>query len=133
MEEDLVTRLTGVAGISAIVGAQVSWFWFQRGETGGRIALSMISPGESWTHEGPDGLPHPRVQIDCRHEDPDTLAALKRLVVAEMQTESIAGGTKFHPAELAGEQGVNEGEQDGGLHSYRASLDFIFYHEANPV
>ncbi len=129
IEEALVTRLTGASAISAIAGDRVSWFWFQRGDTGGRIALTKVSPGESWTHDGPDGLPHPRVQIDCRADDADSALALSKAVIAEMHEAADVGTVRFHPAALQREQMIDEGELEGGTRSFRVSLDFLFYHE----
>lgn len=129
MEEALVERLTESAPISAYAGQRVSWFWFQRGDTGTRIALTMVSPGENWTHEGPDGLLHPRIQVDCRAETASAAVALARAVTAEMHQAADVAGVRFHPAQKVGERFVDEGEQDGGLHFYRVSLDFLFYHE----
>lgn len=129
MEEALVTRMTGAAPIAALAATRVSWFWFQRNDAGTRIALSMISPGENWTHEGPDGLLHPRVQIDCRAETATVALALARAVTSEMHEAAEVSGVRFHPAQKIAERFVDEGEQDGGKHFYRVSLDFLFYHE----
>ena len=129
MEEALVERLTGAVAISAISGARVSWFWFQRGETGARIALVKVSPGEFWTHQGPDGLPKPRIQIECRAETAVAAMALSRAVIAEMHQAANVGSVRFHPAQLVGERFIDEGKQPGGSQFYRVSLDFLFYHE----
>lgn len=129
MEEALVERLTGDATIAAIAGNRVSWFWFQRGDAGARIALVKVSPGEFWTHQGPDGLPKPRVQFECRAETAVAAMALSRAVIAEMHQAADIGSVRFHPAQLVGEQFIDEGKQPGGAQFYRVSLEFLFYHE----
>lgn len=128
-EEDLITRLNGVAAITAITGAAIQWFEFGRGDSGGQIRLTTISPGREWKLDGPDWLDRPRVQFDIRSDDPDEVLSLKRLVLAEMETESTDGSTKFHKAMLEAERTRELGEQPGGGALYQTEMDFMFFHE----
>lgn len=129
MEEDLVARLTGDAAVAAIVGQRVSWFGRQRGDGFPALVLSKISPGREWTHDGPDELDRPRVQIDAYSDDPDEALALSRAVRAEMETTADVGDTRFHPAMIDTDQLVDDGELDGGQPLFRAVQDYQFYHE----
>lgn len=126
MEEALVARLVAAA---TPAGERISWFGRQRGDALPAGVLFKVSPGEDWTHEGPDGLLHPRVQIDSYAATETDAAALSRAIHAEMQLQRTVGGVTFYPAQLAGEQWIDEGEQDGGDPLFRVSQDFQFYHE----
>lgn len=129
MEEALITRLAGATAIADIADDRISWFARVRGDGFPALLLSKISPGREWTHDGPDGLDGPRVQFDCYARDEVTAATLARAVQAELEQAADVDGWRFHPAFLAGEQWIDEGEQDGGEPLFRVSLDFIFYHE----
>lgn len=129
MKEALVARLTGAAPIAAFVGSKVSWGGFQRGDVPNAIALFMIFPGEDWTHDGPDGLDRPRVQIDCRSTAADTAEAMAKAVRDEMRQLVEVGGIRFHQGMRDGEETNDDGEQEGGGALFRVSQDFLFYFE----
>lgn len=129
MEEALLTRLTGAAGIAALAGNRVSWFGRQRGDAVPLVVLSKISPGREWTHTGPDGLDRPRVQFDCYAADTAAAAALGRAVQAVMETAADVAGWRFHPAMIDRDEWIDLGEQDGGAPLFRVSQDYLFYHE----
>lgn len=106
MERDLITRLLAVAEIAALVGDRVSWFELARPDPGDTwsaalpaILLTNAAPGQSWTHQGPNALINPRVQIDVYSEIDGTTEALADLIKAEMQRldEVVAGDTRFLP------------------------------------
>lgn len=126
MEEALVARLTAVA---TPAGDRVSWFERVRGDALPALTLTKVSPGREYTHDGPDGLDGPRVQIDSWAATPEDAAGLSRAVLPVMEAGADVGGVRFHPAELVGETWLAEGEQDGGAPIYRVMQDFIFYHE----
>lgn len=129
MRTDLVTLLKGVTALNAITGNAVEWFEFGRGDTGGQIRLSTISPGRDWTLDGPSWLDRAGVQFDLRSNDPDQADTMRTMVLAAMEAGGTAGGTIFHPAQLEGEREVEPGEQPGGESLFGISLDFSFYHE----
>lgn len=130
MEEDLVARLKAVPAIYAITGDAVQFHQFGRGDSGGQVKLSIVTPGSEWTHDGPDNLDLPRVRFDMRSDDPDEAFALHRLIRAEMETEDTTGGTLFHPAHLeAGPREIEIGEQEGGDSLFQLQSEFMFYHE----
>lgn len=135
MKSALVDRLAADAAVAAIVAAAgdgekaISWHGFQRGDGYPAIALAMISPGEEWTHEGPDGLNQAVVQFDLRANDADTLESLAEAVIAEMHGPVAVSGWRFHEGMLEAERAVDLGEQDGGALLFHVQLDFMFYHE----
>lgn len=129
MEENLVTRLTDNAGVSAIAGQRVSWFGRVRGDGLPALVLGKVSAGREYDHAGPDGLDSPRIQIDCIANTAAQTVALKRAVLACMEPAATVGDTKFHNAFLEGEIWIDDSEQDGGEALFQLSLDFIFYHE----
>ena len=129
MQDDLAARLVADATINAITGSRVSWFGFQRGDSGGQIALRTITPGREWNHEGPDWLDRPRVRFDLRGTSATQVYALKAAVLAEMEEEATVGGTKFHPAMLDAEREIDLGEQEGGAVLFQLQLEFLFHHE----
>ena len=126
IEEALVARLVAAA---TPADDRVSWFGRQRGDVLPALALWKISPGEEWTHDGPDGVDHPRVQIDSYGATETEAAALSRAVRAVMAGQADVAGVRFFPAQLVGEQWINEGEQDGGEALFRVSQDYQFYHQ----
>ena len=107
----------------------ISWHWFQRGDPFPAIALSKISPGEEWTHDGPDGLDRPRVRFDLRGTDADQLELLSAALKAEMRIEREISGWRFHPATLEADREIPLGEQDGGEALIQLQLEFMFYIE----
>lgn len=129
MEEDLVARLTGDAGVAALVGDAVSWFGRVRTDALPALILQKVSPGREYDHAGPDGLDGPRVQFDCMATTATDAVALSRAVIACMEPAATVGDTKFHTAFLEGEIWIDESEQDGGDALFRLALDFVFYHE----
>jgi hypothetical protein len=136
MEEDLVARLIAAPPVAALCGERWSWFGRQRGDSVPAGSLTKISPGREWTHDGPDQLDRPRVQIDIWAASDLACAAAARAVRDEMEQARIAGSTKFHPAQLSGEGWDEEVDaaQAGGLGGerlFRIRMDFLFYHEEN--
>ena len=129
MEEALIARLAGAAGIAALAGSRISWAGRVRGDPLPCLVLHLIAPGRAWSHDGPDGLDHPRVQFDAWAATLDDALALARAVRGEMEQAASQDGVTFHPAMLASAQWTDEGEQDGGSPLFRASQDFQFYYE----
>ena len=135
MEAALVVRLGENAPVAAIVATTsdsakaISWEGFQRGDGYPAIALTMISPGEDWTHEGPDGLDRPRVRFDLRARDAVTLQTLVDAVKTLMRGGQDVSGWRFHPAMLEANRTIDLGEQDGGAMLFQRQLEFLFFHE----
>jgi hypothetical protein len=133
MEEDLVARLAGVAPIAAIFDSRISWFELPRAAGLPAIMLTMVYPGEDWTHQGPMALTAPRVQFDVWGLDDTTVATGARLIKAEMQRLDAVtvGDTEFLPPAIL-ELSQPSKDQIGGTESvpglpvYRWLLDMSF-------
>ncbi|MDE8651883.1 hypothetical protein [Novosphingobium album (ex Liu et al. 2023)] len=129
MEEALVGRLQGAPDVALYAGVQYSWFGFNRGESGLRVALRLISAGEEWTHDGPDGLNEPRVRFDVEGEDAVQVMALARAIICEMHRPADVEGVIFHPAQLAADRTFDAEELGGGVARLRRQLEFLFFYE----
>lgn len=129
MRGDLRARLEADAGIAAIVGGAVSWFEKNRRNVYPAVILNGIDPGRDYTHQGPDGLDLPRVQIDSYGTTAAQADALGLAVRAAMEPAQTFGSTAFGPGFLEGENTFAEGEQDGGQSLYRVSQDYTFSHK----
>lgn len=130
----MITRLTGVTAIADLAGDRISWFARVRGDAGPAVVLNVISAGRMWTHDGPDGLDHPRLQVDSYGETELQAVALARAVRTELEQAAdvaLPGGVvwRFHPAMQDGEGWAHEGEQDGGAPLFRVSRDYFLYHQ----
>lgn len=130
MHGDLRMRLKDDAGVAAIVGDAVRWFEKNRTDSYPCVILNTIDAGRDYTHDGPDPLEYPRVQIDCYGTTPAEADALSLVVRAAMEAAGTWGATRFGPGFLESENSFTEGEQDGGQRLTRLSLDFTFYHQA---
>jgi hypothetical protein len=126
MEEALVARLVAAA---TPAGDRVSWFGRSRGDALPAAVLLLVSPGEEWTHDGPDGLPRPRVRIDCYAASDTGALALARAVKAVMQGEATMDGVTFHPALLDAWRTLEAEEEDGGAPLFRIQTEFLFFYE----
>lgn len=135
MHEGLVALLTGAPGVAAIAADRVSWFEIARGLQESpqypALLLTEISPGREYTHDGPDELDQGQVQFDCWALTSLAALNLARAVLAVMEAGGIAGGWKFHPAQLLRRRTDIE-DLDGGSTLYRVSLDIEFFHEEGP-
>jgi hypothetical protein len=135
MKADLAARLAADAAIAALVAngpdgePAIGWYGFSRGDGYPAIALSTITPGEEWTHDGPDPIERPRVRFDLRATTPAVLESLGEAVKAAMRLGGDQGDTRFHPATLEGDRPIDLGEQDGGEALFQLQLEFMFYHE----
>lgn len=126
MEEDLRTRLLGLAAVSA-AGAKVSWFERPRGANNA-IELQGAGSTRYFTHDGPDGFQSSRVQFDCWSKSSATARALGEAVLAEMERIGVTvGGTRFLPAFL--ENSFRDVEDEAGTPFYRVMLDMRFEHQ----
>lgn len=126
MEEALVARLVA-ADTSA--DDRISWFGRARGDGVPAIELTLISPGEEWTHDGPDGIDEPRVRMDLYAASDVEAVALGREVRAEMQVHRTVGGVLFHPARLDAARTLEAEEQDGGDPLFRIQQEYLFFHQ----
>ncbi len=122
----LVARLVAA---DTPAGDRVSWYGRARGDPLPAIVLLKVTPGEEWTHDGPDGLDRPRVRVDCYADSDVGAEALAEAVKTELHGAATVEGVRFHPAMLDGDRDFDDSEQDGGEALFRTQLEFLFYHE----
>jgi hypothetical protein len=94
------------------------------------IRLTKSSAGREWTHEGPNPLVNPRVQIDVFAASERDLGPIAAALQDEMErlTPVDAGGWTFLPPgviELDEWPGVDD--MNGGGQAYRVIHDYRFY------
>jgi hypothetical protein len=139
MEEALLVRLREAPALEPRFGDR--WDWYDRpriddaapGETIPAGSLTIIDPGEEWTHDGPDGLNEARVRFEIWSRDKATLVACKRLVIAEMRQLRERRGWCFHEASLELERTDIDPGEAGSEKLFRVTLDFLFLHEELPA
>lgn len=129
LETDLVARLNAVPALAA-AGATASWFELPRYPG---VLLSMIWPGREWTHQGPQPLVTPRVQMDVYAKEFEVADVLRQAIQAEMERTDVVtvGETVFlPPALLENSQPMKDsiGDVGGseGMPLYRWMLEFSF-------
>jgi hypothetical protein len=126
MEEALITRLAAAA-----TSADDRWSWHGRARDDAPPSgvLLKITPGEEWTHDGPDGLDRPRVRFDLYGATDQEVLTLARELKVEMRTERTVAGVKFHPAMLDAERTLDASEEEGGAGLFRIQQEYLFYFE----
>lgn len=129
MEEALIARLSAAAAVAAVVGDRISWFGRIEGDPLPALTLLNISPGQSWTHSGPDGVDRPRVRFDCYAATDVEAIALKRAVIATMTAPVDIDGWRFHPGMLGADRTIEEPQMAGGTDLFHQQIELQFYHE----
>lgn len=94
------------------------------------VVLTLVSPGEEWTHDGPDGLNLARWQFDYFGLEVPALIALRDAVHAEMQQLRDVDGVRFHEGMLLSSFATDPETLDGGQRVYRRLQEFEFYWES---
>lgn len=94
------------------------------------LRLTKVSPGREWTHDGPDALVNPWVQIDIFAASNASAATLSAAVQAEMErlTDTTVSGWIFKPpGMLVGDQWPGPEDLSGGGKAYRVTHDYRFW------
>jgi len=96
LQAALRTRLKAAAGLTGIV---IEWGGVPQLTALPYLRLTKVSPGREWTHDGPDALVNPWVQIDIFAASNASAATLSAAVQAEMErlTDTTIGGWTFKP------------------------------------
>lgn len=120
-------RLLANATIASASGGKIAW----DERTGPKaIALYKVAPGRAWTHEGPNPLIQPRVQIDCYGGTRGEAQASADAVQAEMERLDavIVGGWTFLPPAFLNLD-ISREPQDlpGGGKAYLVTQDYSFW------
>lgn len=127
LQTALRARLLANSTVATASGSKIAW----DERTGLPAAvLSKVAPGRGWTHEGPNPLVQPRVQIDSYGSTRAQAQALADAVQAEMErTDSVtAGGWTFHPpAILNVDLSRTPEDLPGGGKAYLVTQDYTFW------
>ena len=123
----LRARLLANATISSASGGLVRW-----DERAGLPALALykVAPGQGWTHDGPNPLVNPRVQMDSYGRTGPEAQALADAVQAEMQRLDVvtAGGWVFlPPALLLVDLSREPQDLPGGTKAHLVTHDYSFW------
>lgn len=135
MEEALLSRLREATGLVPLFGDRIDWWDRPRVNdddpeaTLPALSLTLIDPGEEWTHEGPDGLDEARIRAEIWARDKITLVACKRALRAEMRRARDAPGWRFHEASLELERFDTDDGDGESEKLLRITMDYLFYHE----
>lgn len=81
-ESDLYSALMASAGLTALVSDRVEPSHASKGATPPYVVYTPIFNDERYDLDGPGGLAHVRLQVDCYAEDADAAAAIARAVIA---------------------------------------------------
>ena len=135
MEEALLARLRAAPTLVPFTGDR--WDWYDRprlddddgGETIPAGSLTLVDPGEEWTHDGPDGLDEARVRFELWARDKATLVAAKRALRSEMHKPREVEGWRFHEGSLELERTDKDDGDQGSDALFRVTMDYLFYHE----
>lgn len=129
--DDLVTWLRADGGVAAALGARVAWFEAQRnwGRAYPQLVLEEISPGREYTHDGPDGLDRPRVQVNLLGLPENDLEAAEAAVIAAFEAGGTAGATLFHEGFVDGRRTLEPADLGDGTRVMGIAIDFLFHWE----
>jgi hypothetical protein len=131
VEEALTARLLAAPALAALVGNRITWGWRAPGDGLPAITLTNVSPGRSYTYQGPAGLSGPRVQFDIWARDFASAKTIERALIATLEQPAELGGIRFAPAFLDAARGPIIEELGGGLIAQRVSIDvFIWFSPA---
>ncbi|HMO74574.1 MAG TPA: hypothetical protein PKD99_02270 [Sphingopyxis sp.] len=95
--DDLKARIGAAAGVAALAGTRVAWFERGRGwKAQGSVLLNLDDDGRLYTHDGPNGLIQPVVEIDCFGPSGAEAWALAETVKGICEAAGVTvGATKF--------------------------------------
>lgn len=123
-------RLLANATIASLSGGRVSWGDRPTSTALPAAVLTKVSPGRGWTHEGPDPLVNPRVQIDLYGASFAQIGPIAAALQAEMERDDAVtvGGWTFHPpGMLQIDQWPGPEDLLGGGKAYRIMHDYSFW------
>jgi hypothetical protein len=120
-------RLLANSTIATLTGGKIAW-----DERTGMpaIVLTKVGPGRSWTHDGPNDLIQPRVQVDCYGGTRAEAQNIANAVQAEMERldSTTAGGWTFMPpGELNVDLSREPDDLPGGGKAYLVTQDYTFW------
>lgn len=127
-------RLKAVAGLNTPTAGRIEWGSRPQNTALPAIVLTKATPGREWTHDGPDALVSPLIQVDIYAASNAAAATLAAALQAELERSDrvTVGGWKFLPPGLL-ENDRWPGPEDlpGGGQAYRISQDYrVWAHPA---
>lgn len=123
-------RLLANGGLSSASGGRITWGSRPQAAALPAVVLTKVAPGRGWTHDGPDPLVNPWLQVDFWGKTQAEVAALSAVFQTEMEwpTEVTAGGWIFlPPGLLVSEQWPGPEDLEGGGQAYRIIQDYRFW------
>lgn len=123
------SRLLANGAISSLAN-KIAWGGLPEKTQLPYIRLTKVFPGREWTHDGPNALVNPRVQIDIFGVSSAQSSALAAAVQAEMErlSEVTAGGWTFvPPGTIEIENGPDPEDLSGGGQAYLTIHDYSFF------
>ena len=89
------------------------------------IVLSTVSPGQTYSQDGPDELAVPRIRLEIFDLTALSVKASKAAAKAVMETPAQYGGIEFSRSRLAFERDSDPDDLPGGMKVFRTILDFF--------
>lgn len=120
-------RLNAVAALNTPTGGRIEWGQAPQGAPLPYLVLTKATPGREWTHDGPDALVSPLIQIDVYAASNPNAASLAGALQAEMERLDAvtAGGWKFlPPGFLENDRWPGPEDLPGGGKAFRISQDY---------
>lgn len=125
----LRARLTGDAGVAAVVGSAVFWAFVKQGTALPYIRLQVISDVRDEHLKGYDGARRTRVQCDCFADKHLAAQELAEAVIAALAAPADQDGVRFGRTSAEGPRDLGEDVEGTGF-IHRASVDLLVEHMA---
>lgn len=122
-------RLLANATIAAHV-TKIAWGGLPQKTALPYLRLTKAATGQEWTHDGPDPLLHPWVQIDIFAAPSSEVGVIVRAIEAEMQrldNVTIEGWSFLPPGIVVRDFGPELQELPGGGQAFLISQDYRFW------
>jgi hypothetical protein len=123
-------RLKANSTLSELAGTRMDWGGVPQGSALPYIRLTKVAPGRDWTHDGPNPLVNPRVQLEFYGATAKQAADLAAAAQAEMERldeVTVEGWTFLPPGQIEIEQGPEPDDLPGGITVYRLMHDYSFF------
>ena len=85
LQDAFRARLLAAGAIAALVDDRIYWGKRPQNAPLPGVVLTKVAPGQGWTHEGPDPLVNPWVQIDVYAASLPSASSVASALQAEMQ------------------------------------------------
>jgi hypothetical protein len=130
LQAALRARLKAVAALNTPTGGRIDWGTRPVNTGLPALVLTKVAPGQEWTHEGPNALVRPWVQVDIWAASGLDAATLAGALQAEMQRldpVTVGGWLFLPPGTLENDQWPGPEDLDGGGRAHRVIHEYRFY------